>query len=285
MDKEEGLAHLRDAMGPPRFTLNSASVDQPIRDMVRAVKAHGLHGVELWARDIVPPLSAPQLGALMRENGLGISAFQVLRNFEGDRSTPLGARLAEAERLMRIMKDIGADTLLVCANTNEQSSGDARDQVNDLRALAELAGARGLRIALEPLAWSRWLNRYESVWLCVEAVNHPALGIAIDSFHWFWGGTPLSFVDRIDMRRCFVVQLSDARPDGQRSPMDVARHHRLFPGEGVWPVGELARRLRAAGFDGYYNLEVFNDSYRTLSIDDFVTRAVRSIQHIFEEPA
>jgi len=265
-----------------RVTLNTASFACPLDEVARVAKAHGFDGIELWARDIEPPLSAQYVGELMRSHGLGVSAFQVLRDFEGNETSGLHARLAQAEALMHAMATIGADTLLVCANTDSHSSGDRKTQAADLRALADMAAARQLRIAFEPLAWSRWLNRYEDAWACVEQINHPALGLTVDSFHWFWSGTPVAFARQIAAHRCFIVQLSDARPEG-RAAIEVARHDRLFPGEGVWLVDDLARTFHAAGFDGFYNLEVFNDSYRTLAPDDFAARAARSFHQIFED--
>lgn len=264
-----------------RITLNSGSFACPLEEVARAASAHGFDGIELWARDIGVGLSAQDVGRLMRTYALGISAFQVLRDFEGNEASRLSERLAQAEMLMHDMATIGADTLLVCANTDPRSSGDRKTHVSDLRALADMAAARRLRIAFEPLAWSRWLRRYEDAWACIEEVDHPVLGLTVDSFHWFWSGTPVAFAQKITPHRCFIVQLSDARPES-RPAIEVARHHRLFPGEGIWPVGDLARSFHASGFDGFYNLEVFNDAYRALTPDDFAARAARSFHQIFE---
>src|SRR5262245_25576312 len=163
-----------------RVTANTATFSAPLPIIADAVRAAGFDGLEIWKDDVDRYAGgAPEVSALMKRAALELSTFQLLRDFEGS-----GLRLrevqAEAERLMEIMTIVGADTLLVCANTRADSSGDARDQVRDLRALAEMAAARRLKIAFEPLAWSRWIDTYQKAWACVEAVDHPALGLTVD---------------------------------------------------------------------------------------------------------
>jgi 4-hydroxyphenylpyruvate dioxygenase len=244
-----------------RVTANTATFSAPLPTIADAVRAAGFDGIEIWKDDIDRSAGgASEVSALLKRASLALSTFQLLRDFEGS-----GARRrdvqAEAERLMEIMMVVGADTLLVCANTRADSSGDPRDQVRDLRALAQMAAARHLKIAFEPLAWSRWLDTYEKAWECVKAVDHPALGLTVDMFHLFSRGTPIEFLEQIPIEKFFGVQLCNARP------MDlpiiaIARHHRLFPAEGSWPVAAVAQRLEARGFEGFYSVEVFNDEYR-----------------------
>ena len=42
----------------------------------------------------------------------------------------------------------------------------------------------------------------------------------------------------------------------------MARHYRLFPGEGVGTLREFVDRLEGVGYKGCYSLEVMNDHYQ-----------------------
>lgn len=263
-----------------QFSLNSASLAIPLHELARGARESGFHGLELWASDIGGDTSASAVHDLMLAHDLKVSAFQLLRDYEGSPQPLKNLQLARAENLMDDMVAIGADTLLVCANAAEDSSGDRAQIVNDLRFLADMAAHRGLRIAFEPLAWSRWLNTYEEVTACILAADHPSLGWAVDAFHWFWGATPIEHAAAMPVHKCFEIQLCDAKPNGLAA-IELARHHRLFPGEGDWPVAELARAFRELGFEGFFNIEVFNDDYRNLSPEEFIGRAVASINSLF----
>lgn len=265
-----------------RFSLNSGSIKAPLEDLITAGASAGFGWIELWSRDFSADRSPQSIAGLLRAKQMKVSAFQLLRDFEGAPTSLRADRFAEAERLFGQMSEIGADLLLVCANTAADCSGDRTTIARDLRQLADMAQARNMRISLEPLAWSRWMNTYEQALACVEHVNHPALGLTIDMFHWFWGGTPVAFIDQVPMARCFGVQLCDAALAGL-SAIETARKHRLFPGQGSWPVADLAARIRKAGYTGFYNLEVFNVDYLDMSATDFVAMATSSIASIWND--
>ncbi|MCR5879295.1 sugar phosphate isomerase/epimerase [Phenylobacterium sp. J367] len=223
-------------MHTPRLTANTATFSGPLEPVVAAVKAAGFDGIEIWERDLdAYPGGAEAAGRLLQSAALGVSALQVLRDFEGAPEPKRAERRLAAEAMMERVARVGADTLLACANVQPDSLSDRTTVVRDLRELGDMAKARGLRIAFEPLAWSRWLNRYADAWACVQAVDHPALGLTLDCFHLFQPGDGPGFVDSLDLDKCFLVQLCDGRKM-DLPPIEMARHHRLFPGEGDWPV-------------------------------------------------
>jgi len=45
------------------------------------------------------------------------------------------------------------------------------------------------------------------------------------------------------------------------NPMEIGRHHRVFPGKGVIPIPEILHILRAKGYQGSLSLELFSDEY------------------------
>ena len=64
--------------------------------------------------------------------------------------------------------------------------------------------------------------------------------------------------------KIFLVQLADyffEYSDKQADMIELARHQRLFPGEGLHDVRDLVRLLEDKGYQGHYTFEVFNDDY------------------------
>jgi len=261
--------------GSARYSLNTASVRCNFEDFVHAARSSGFGGLEIWQSDIGEKMPEALARELLASNGLEISAFQLLRDFEGAPDHLRSERLIEAEKLMSQMTGLGARTLLLCANTSEECSSDPRVIAADLRMLADMAAERGLSVALEPLVWSKKLNRYEDALACVLALDHRALGLMVDSFHWFWAGTPIEFARQIPPSKYLGMQVCNVeRCD--LPPLQVARHHRLFPCEGIWPISDLIREVRSAGYDGLINFEVFNDAYKGLTAAKFGDLAARS---------
>ena len=245
----------------------SGTLDEKLEAAARA----GFDGVELFEADLInSPLPPAEVRRLADDLGLGIDLYQPFRDFE---AVP-APDLARAEAKFDVMEELGADTLLVCSNVSPEAIDDDALAAEQLRALAERADDRGLRIAYEALAWGRHVNEYDHAWRIVQAAGHPALGTCLDSFHILSRGTDLGAIAGID--KVFFLQLADAPYLG----MDVlqwSRHHRCFPGQGAFDLQDFVARVLATGYDGPLSLEVFNDVFRAADADRTAVDAMRSL--------
>ena len=172
----------------------------------------------------------------MRDSGLRVTGFQVLRDFEGLSGRLHAYKVDIAKAMLRVCQSLGAKVLLVCSSTSTHASGDPELLVRDLRKLAMLAVPLGIRIAYEALSWGRHVNEYPKGWEIVEAADHPNLGVGLDSFHVLATDTALDALELVDPAKIFLVQLADFMWQEIRSPeerINTARHFRVFPGEGA----------------------------------------------------
>lgn len=137
--------------------------------------------------------------------------------------------------------------------------GDDRDTVvAGLRTIGDEAQRAGVRIGLEPINrvggehWTFVSSLGEAVELLDEA-DHPALGIQFDTWH-VWN-TP-NVADEIEQHagRFVGVHVADWR-EPTRTWAD-----RVLPGDGVGDLPQLLGALEAAGWDGYYDVEIFSDN-------------------------
>ena len=137
--------------------------------------------------------------------------------------------------------------------------GDDRDTVVDgLRTIGEEAARAGVRVGLEPVNriggedWTMISSLSEAVEL-LEDADRPALGIQFDSWH-VWN-TP-------EARR---GHREVCRPFRRRSHRRLGRAtrgwcDRVLPGDGVADLPQILGALDRAGWDGYYDLEIFSDN-------------------------
>ena len=265
-----------------RRSIATVSLSGSLVGKLRAAAAAGFNALEIFEPDLIAcPLAPERIRELAAELGLALELYQPLRDFEAVSDEQLQMNLRRAALKFDLMCRLGIDLLLVCANAAPGAIDDDDLAADQLRALADAAAARGLRLAYEALAWSTHVNDYRHMWRVAERVNHPALGICLDSFHILSRGTDLADIASIPGERIFAVQLSDA----PRLPMDLlqwSRHHRCFPGQGDLDVGGVLAEALGAGYRGSVSLEVFNDVYRQVPADRTAVDAMRSLLAVEE---
>jgi sugar phosphate isomerase/epimerase len=271
------------------FGMDTITLAGSLEGKLRAVRDAGFTQIMLSARDVVghPGGEAAAVRAV-RESGLRVTGFQVLRDFEGLSGHLHAYKVDVAKAMLEMCRDLGSDLLLACSSALTHASGDPELLVRDLRKLAMLAVPLGVRIAYEALSWGKHVNEYPQAWDLVARADRANLGLALDSFHGLATGTPLEAVDELDPGRVFLVQLADFMWREIRSPeerVDTARHFRVFPGEGVHgaEVAALVRRLDEMGYRGDYSFEVFNDDYVQLPPAVVTRRARQSVKWLTDQ--
>lgn len=270
--------HVRPPFTCPRLSATTSTFGGALDGKLRAIAAAGFGQTEFWPKDLFEHPDGPDAAMTqLRACGLGISAYQALRNYEGAPPEQRARTLGIATQMMDQMALLGADLLVVASNTAEAASPDLARAADDLAYLGDLARARGLRIAYEPIAWGRHVRSCADGWRVVRAADHPQVGLLLDSFHSFILGTPLEILSDIDGDKIFLVELSDFARSALPA-IEVARHYRLFPGEGGSNVAEFVRRVQGTGYAGCYSVEVFNAYYRTCDPAQVALRAMTSTQ-------
>ncbi|HEY2260751.1 MAG TPA: TIM barrel protein, partial [Solirubrobacteraceae bacterium] len=243
-----------------------------------AAAAHaGFDGVELFEPDLIGSrLSPAEIRIRAAELDLSIDLYQPFRDFEGVSTDQLGHNLQRAEAKFDVMQELGADLILVCSNVSEQAIDDDGLAAQQLHTLAERAAVRGLRVAYEALAWGTHVSEYDRAWRIVQAADHPALGVCLDSFHILSRQTRLEAIGEIPADKLFFVQLADA-PHLVMDVLQWSRHYRSFPGQGGFDLPEFTGRVLEAGYAGPLSLEVFNDVFRQADPERMAVDAMRSL--------
>lgn len=243
-----------------RKCIATVALSGTLPDKLEAAAAAGFDGVEVMEGDLLSfDGSAAEVRRIAEDLGVTIDLYQPFRDFE---AMPDRARaLDRAERKFDVMQALGTDLVLVCSNTAPACVDDDARAAADLHAMAERAGTRGLRVGFEALSWGRHIRTWGHAWRIVQAANHPALGLIVDSFHTLALGDDPAGIADVPGDRLFFVQLADA-PRLQMDVLSWSRHYRNFPGQGDLPVDGFVRAVLASGYTGPLSLEVFNDHFR-----------------------
>ena len=260
-----------------RHSIATVSLSGMLREKLQAAAAAHFDGVEIFENDLLQfPGTPAEVRRLCEDLGLSIDIFQPFRDFDAAMPAQVARNLERAERKFDVMQELGTSLILVCSNVQPDAPGDVERLAEQFHQLAERAGRRGMRIAYEALAWGSQVKRWSEAWRVVERVNHPHLGLALDSFHTLVLRDDPSGIAQLPGEKIFFVQLADA-PWVNTDVLTHSRHYRCFPGQGEMEVAKFTAAVIEAGYGGPLSLEVFNDEFRSAPARANAVDAKRSL--------
>jgi sugar phosphate isomerase/epimerase len=241
----------------PRFAISQiTTLPGSFEDDLAAYRAAGAEGIGIWEIKLREGEEGAQLAAL-RDSGLGstcaIPAVPSIAPLPipgpDDPDERIEAYCAGLRRLAPF--EPTAVVLL--------TGPGAREVVLDgLETIAAEARSLGLTIALEPYSrfegeqWTIVNTLAEAAALIDEAGVADAVGILFDTWHLWDSDLEADLEAHAD--RIVGVHVCDVR-EPTRSFAD-----RLLPGDGVADVPRQLGLLDRAGWDGFYELEIFSDN-------------------------
>ena len=93
------------------------------------------------------------IAELVGQLGLGVSLFQPFFDFEAAPDELFAKNLDRAQRKFDLMLELGAPMMLVSSNASAHAIADDARAAAQLRAMAEEAAQRGLKLGYEAVAW------------------------------------------------------------------------------------------------------------------------------------
>jgi sugar phosphate isomerase/epimerase len=218
----------------------------------------GIGGITVW-RQHLAPYGAARGRAILAAHGLACTALCRGGFFPAADAAGRAAAIEDNRQAIRDAAELGApQVVLVCGSVPGIPLADARRMVEDgIRAVEPEARAAGVQLSIEPLHPMYAADRScittlgEARRLC-ERINSPAVGIALDVFHVWWDP---ELADEIvkSARWTIGFHLCD-----WRAPLRDMLNDRSVMGDGSIPCRDLRRQVRAAGFAGWDEVEIFS---------------------------
>lgn len=276
--------------GHPRLRtcIATVSLGGSLTDKLDAVAAAGFDAVELLDADLRDsPLSPGEVAARCADLGVALDLYQPFRRAEGVGAAEFTDVLARFRGELDVMAELGADSILVVSNTDDDADPDRERSAGQLAALADAAAERGMTVTFEALAWGTHVGRFADAWDVVRRADHPGLSLAVDTFHLISRGDGAEALDGIPVEKIGLAQVADApwRPGDLKQ---WSRNHRCFPGDGEFDLRTPLRALLAAGYRGPLSLEIFNPEFRARPPHEVAAhgaRALDALVHELEQPA
>jgi sugar phosphate isomerase/epimerase len=246
-----------------------------------AYSAAGFDGIGLWEMKLPPDDEANV--ELLRRVGLGVaSCVPVVPSIlplgiPGMEGPPDPAdRIASLRSSMQRLAAYGPECVLVL--TGPALGDDSRRVVIEgLQDVAAAAADAGVRLGLEPghPAQHTSVSFVSTVADAVELLEEAGLddvGLMLDTYNlWHEPAASLAAV----AGRVTGLHVADEPPEPDRTD-------RVLPGEGGPRSAEHIAALRAAGWDGYLDVEIFStpDAFWALPVDEAARRAYAAISRL-----
>jgi 2-keto-myo-inositol isomerase len=181
-------------------------------------------------------------------------------SFQGGLVASQGEARREAWELLArrldLCRELQITTIVIACDVPRPLAQQSIDRVQlSLRQVAQEAGQRGLRAAVEFQATSAFGNNLQTAATLVAEVRSPHLGLCLDAFHWHVGPSKTEDLAYLTPDNLFHVQLCDLAD----TPRELARDsHRILPGEGDIHLALLIDRLREIDYRGCVSIELMN---------------------------
>ena len=225
---------------------------------IRVAQETGYDAIEFYLPKLVRYLDAGYRAEDLIP-ALGRLRLAVINSFlHIERQDPRGRRTLheQCERMCQVAQTLDCPSLQVVALNALQGEPwpDIRSKVGQsLAELADIAAPFGVRLALEPVSFTPLRSLSQALEVLDEA-NRDNVGLCLDTFHLWTGGTPWEAVADLDPTRIVVAHISDVMPRSGQEWSDADRD--VLPGDGILPLREGIEAIRATGYNDLWCVEM-----------------------------
>lgn len=261
-----------DSAHPFRFCLNTSTVREcqyqgkkiDIVGEVEIASKAGYTGIEPWINELDTYVkgggSLTDLRKRIADAGLTVESAIGFAAFLAEDESERQKGLDEAKRCMAMVREIGGTRIAAPpVGVVDKTGLDPLKLAARYRVLCELGQKEGILPQLELWGFARTLSRMgEVAFVGVEAA-HPSACFLLDVYHIFKGGSDFEGLAMFAGSRMHNFHVNDYPAEPPREKISDA--HRVYPGDGVAPLGKIFRMLKDNGYHGVLSLELFNRDY------------------------
>jgi 2-keto-myo-inositol isomerase len=249
---------------------------------IRAASQGGYDFVEIWARKMEAFLSDHRLEELkdlfkkaelkpLAINSVEFVTFNSL--WEKTNTTNMIKRYAE------VADQIDCPYIVLVPSPRPPGVSDQevyRESVSVLREISDKFKNNKVRFAFEFLGFS-WcsVSTLEQDVKIVKGVGRDNIGLVLDTFHFYAGGSEIQSIKNVDKEKIFILHINDAENLPTEKLQDS---HRLFPGEGIIPLKEILSKLKEIHYDGPVSIEMFRPEYWMRPPDEVAKKGIEAIK-------
>ncbi len=256
----------RSSREPFGYSLNTATIrgqKLPLAEVFDVAAKAGYRAIEPWIEEIQRHVAAggalADLKKRAADHGLAVIDAIGFADWISDDDAKRKAGLEQMRREMDLVAQIGGLRIAAPPLGGYNAPINIRRIADRYRKVLEMGRQIGIVPQLELWGGSKTLNRVSEVaFVTIEAADPDACPL-LDVFHIYKGGSDFASLRLLGGAALHVLHVNDYPAQPPRATVTDAQ--RVYPGDGVAPLGLLFRTLAANGFRGHLSLELFNRGY------------------------
>ncbi len=247
---------------------------RPIVELIDIAAKAGYQAIEPWIAELDEYVrgggSLKDLGKRIADAGLAVPDAIGFAEWVVEDEARRRKGLETAKRDMDKVRQIGGKRL-AAPPVGATGGGSRRDDpkasqpVTSLlaasdryRDLLDLGKSMGVTPLVEVWGHSKSLSRFGETWLVAAECGREGGALLPDVYHLYKGGSDFAGLRLCGPHTIGIFHVNDyPRIDRPK----ITDQDRVFPGDGIAPLGEMVKTLKDVGYRGYLSLELFNHDY------------------------
>jgi sugar phosphate isomerase/epimerase len=234
-----------------------------VAEMELAAKA-GYEAVEPWVEKIHQYAkdggSLKDLGKRISDLGLTVESAIGFPEWIVDDEARRAKGLEQAKSDMDVVAQIGGKRLAAPpAGATKEPILERQKIAERYRALLELGDTMGVVPELEIWGFSKNIQHLSDATFIALETHHPKACVLADIFHLHKGGSNFDGLRLLSGEALQLIHMNDY--PAEPGPEEIDDAFRVFPGDGVAPLTDILKTLRANSHRTVLSLELFNHEY------------------------
>jgi 2-keto-myo-inositol isomerase len=250
-----------------KIALNGATTMQAdLATDVQVAQTAGFDFLEIWAEkagSFLHHRTSRELKELMTSAGVPPLSINSIEHVTFRDALAYGSIKEQCAELSHVAANIGCPFIVVVPGQLPDSQTSRAEVIGEsVRVLAELcdiAARHDVALAFEFLGQTDCsVQTLDLAHEIVRRAERQNLGLVIDSFHFYAGGSTIEMIEAVDPKLIYVFHINDAENRPREQLLDK---HRLLPGLGILPLHEMIAAFRKIGYDKVASVEIFRPEY------------------------
>ncbi|WPR73954.1 sugar phosphate isomerase/epimerase [Algoriphagus sp. NG3] len=267
-----------------QFSLNTSTLRGQKLDLPKIIEVAaraGYDGIELWIAELEAYLETGKSLASLKKlfsdakiipvNAIGFAPWMAQDTAKSK------AGFEQMEKEMGMLAEIGCKRVAAPAigTTNPIDLLAAGEQYARLIALGRKTGVMP---QLEFWGAFEPFHQLGQALATAAAANDPDARILPDVYHLFRGGSGFEGLKLINGNAIEVFHMNDftSKPRLEQKDSD-----RVYPGDGIAPMEEIAATLKAMGGNKILSLELFNETYWAQDAQEVANTGLKKMKQFF----